>query len=977
MEAFLRNVPQTLADEDLRKELKPYMEALKITDWICEKPRRKPQAWIKFLNQEDGRKFLQKHERIKATPEQQKENAGPESLFKPRLRTGRDRARLHILKTAVYVEKSTRPLDKHTINHLKYDREQRKTPRDPQAPTTAFRLYKISCGGNIFHGENKVLTFVEQEASVCSIETVGKFTQRYLTISDDRERADFYNETIEDLIVGNDDYSLTLVLTEPPKMYCVAVKANTDWTRVDSIPGYGMYRDHMPNSLVYRLNFLSRDEFLATLRSIKSRDILNVTDYKIPIISGFWGKQGNYYAGRKQLAERIKSLSANRTIPWPILFQVQALVLGNYLKPSSGLELLDILTRSAIDAKMKEVTMPVTTDAMKILFQRIPYPCPGVSPEELDVHDLMTEVRDAEYDFRNDNPFRDVVYGTRLPDHLVWVFKAMVTPTRVLLSGPDAESRNRVLRMFPKNNDSFLRVMFSDEDGSDLMYNPKVDNTQIYDRYRKVLADGLDVAGRHFSFLGFSHSSLRSHSVWFSAPFIDDDYQQQTDVTILQSLGDFQDIRVPAKCAARIGQAFSETPFAIPLFECEIMTRDIPDVKSADGQRVFSDGVGTISWDALMEIWPLLPMRRLAPTCLQIRWGGYKGMLSLDTRLEGKVFCVRKESMMKFPSNDLMELGICDTSTKPLQLVLNRQMIKILEDMKTNDSWFINLQSKALDVLRAVTVNAHNTSTFLESQAIGVNIGLPKLVKQLGSMGIEYRRDSFLTSAIEHVVLRELRLLKHKARIPVKKGVTLFGVMDETGFLNEGEVYITYDRSYGNNSSYVNTTLKDGPVIVTRSPALHPGDIQLASMATPPDGHALLNLKNCIVFSQKGSRDLPSQLSGGDLDGDLYNVIWDPEAMPKCTFRPADYPRVAPVPLDRPVTRNDIADFFIDFMKTDILGVIATRHVILADYQDSGTLDQACLMLAGMHSTAVDFSKTGLPVQTVDLPKAPRFRPDL
>jgi hypothetical protein len=219
--------------------------------------------------------------------------------------------------------------------------------------------------------------------------------------------------------------------------------------------------------------------------------------------------------------------------------------------------------------------------------------------------------------------------------------------------------------------------------------------------------------------------------------------------------------------------------------------------------------------------------------------------------------------------------------------------------------------------------------------------------------------------------------LKHKARIPVDKGVTLFGVMDETGFLEEHQIYVAFDESYDNIQGRVKRSLKDGNVLVTRSPALHPGDIQLARMRTPPPGHPLRNLKNCVVFSQKGSRDLPSQLSGGDLDGDLYNVFWDHEGIPKKYFSPADYPRVKPPELDRAVTRDDIADFFVTFMEADILGIIANRHQMLADYGDEGTLSTNCVELAEMHSTAVDYSKTGIAVKYQDMPKPPRMRPDL
>jgi RNA dependent RNA polymerase len=77
-------------------------------------------------------------------------------------------------------------------------------------------------------------------------------------------------------------------------------------------------------------------------------------------------------------------------------------------------------------------------------------------------------------------------------------------------------------------------------------------------------------------------------------------------------------------------------------------------------------------------------------------------------------------------------------------------------------------------------------------------------------------------------------------------------------------------------------------LIITRAPALHPGDIQLATAIAVPNNSPLMKLRNCICSSQKGSRNLPSQLSGGDLDGDLYQIIFDHKARPKKVLAPAD-----------------------------------------------------------------------------------------
>lgn len=97
--------------------------------------------------------------------------------------------------------------------------------------------------------------------------------------------------------------------------------------------------------------------------------------------------------------------------------------------------------------------------------------------------------------------------------------------------------------------------------------------------------------------------------------------------------------------------------------------------------------------------------------------------------------------------------------------------------------------------------------------------------------------------------------------------------------------------------------------------------------------------------------------------GDLYNIIHDTTLFPSKIAEPADYTIQPPIDIGRIVQRQDITNFFIDFMINDSLGRIATLHMTLADQKDDGTFDEDCILLASLHSTAVDFSKTGIPVR--------------
>jgi hypothetical protein len=329
-------------------------------------------------------------------------------------------------------------------------------------------------------------------------------------------------------------------------------------------------------------------------------------------------------------------------------------------------------------------------------------------------------------------------------------------------------------------------------------------------------------------------------------------------------------------------------------------------------------------------------------------------MLALDSRLKGKSIFLRS-SMVKFRESKSTDLEICTAGYKPHPLYLNEQMIKILEDMGVKDDFFLDLQSTAVERLRMTTSNSINAANFLRAQSVGEEIGLPWFVKQLANLNLSFHDDDFLLDVLETTVLAEVRSLKYKARIPVKNGYTLFGIMDETGFLEEDQIFCIVDEDG-------KVKCITGKVIITRSPALHPGDVQWVTAVDAPESSPLRQLRNCICFSQKGSRDLPSKLSGGDLDGDEYHIIFDPKAKPQKSFQPAEYAKQIPPNLPRPVEREDMADFILTFMATDQLGRICNAHKILADQSEDGTKDTRCVILSEMASTAVDFSKTGIAV---------------
>lgn len=128
------------------------------------------------------------------------------------------------------------------------------------------------------------------------------------------------------------------------------------------------------------------------------------------------------------------------------------------------------------------------------------------------------------------------------------------TPTRLLLEGPNIAQSNRVIREYAGYEDFFLRVDFRDEDRLQYRWDRDVDGTTyLQERVGTLLKKGFDLAGRHFEFLAYSQSALRSHAVWYVCPFEHDRLGWVTAETIRAGLGDFTGvIYSPSKYGARM-----------------------------------------------------------------------------------------------------------------------------------------------------------------------------------------------------------------------------------------------------------------------------------------------------------------------------------------------------------------------------------------------------------------------------------------
>ncbi|KAL2016498.1 hypothetical protein VTK56DRAFT_3461 [Thermocarpiscus australiensis] len=199
------------------------------------------------------------------------------------------------------------------------------------------------------------------------------------------------------------------------------------------------------------------------------------------------------------LKQKLAQYTTANALPFGLLFLLQALVYNCYLHPFTVLQLAGRLVGIFEAARKAGSTQPpISVDAFKRLFQWINYPVPHADPSKFDVETILQrldawEKEVAEWKLRS-GLFDDTPNLTR-------IFRAVVTPSRITLHGPELEAKNRILRKFPDHTDYFLRVQFCDEDGRDLFFSPKVSLEYLYNRFKRVLGNGIGVAGRVYSFL--------------------------------------------------------------------------------------------------------------------------------------------------------------------------------------------------------------------------------------------------------------------------------------------------------------------------------------------------------------------------------------------------------------------------------------------------------------------------------------------
>ena len=152
-------------------------------------------------------------------------------------------------------------------------------------------------------------------------------------------------------------------------------------------------------------------------------------------------------------------------------------------------------------------------------------------------------------------------------------------------------------------------------------------------------------------------------------------------------------------------------------------------------------------------------------------------------------------------------------------------------------------------------------------------------------------------------------------------------------------------------------------MLIYRNPCLHPGDVRVVTAVDRPQLAFLMNV--VVLPVAEGGRSLAAACSGGDLDGDMFSLIWDERLIPpkSCVIPPLDYDSLAAEAAKDATSESktcSLSEFYIKVMTNDSLGRVAHLHLALCDLMPCGAKDPLALELAKSQSLAVDFPKTGI-----------------
>ncbi|KAI7901753.1 RNA dependent RNA polymerase-domain-containing protein [Cokeromyces recurvatus] len=531
-----------------------------------------------------------------------------------------------------------------------------------------------------------------------------------------------------------------------------------------------------------------------------------------------------------------------------------------------------------------------------------------------------------------------------IPKNHTMIRRVLITPTSIYPLQPVIEPMNNLQYHFQEYADRFLYVQFTDEHlepiGPIEDENQAPPNNKIYSRIFSILRRGLRIAGRTYEFLGSSIDNLREHGCWFFSPT-----HKMNRTKILHWMGDFQEIKTVSTFVNSVGQEFTPRLLTIEIKPNEI--EEIDDYYYNDCN--FTLDCGKMSPQIARDLANQLDMD-YTPSVVRFNLCGSRGILMLSNFLTKRKIQLRS-SQIRFESRNL-QLEIIKVS-KPNPVYLDKRSITLLSSLGVKDYIFQDILE---DNLTSWGKDAHKkTSIYLELLVKHYKNNCMDDFQRILNCDFLDQRDPFIFNLVAAFQNSLVRGIKEDCKLYVKNGIRVFAIMDETGSLKPGEIFLQVTYSAGLSSDKI---LVEGPCVVYRDSSCFPEDVKVVNAIKHP---RLRHYTNVLVYCSHDMRDLPSSCSNDDNDEDNFTIIWDHRLIPTNTSTGIrSYKTTVTSNSLENITFKEAAKFFTTYISRDILHSLNDAYIALADRHKEGIFNGGCVYLSQHMSRALDFAKTGV-----------------
>ena len=496
----MRNLPEQMTDRQVENYFRDKLLKLNITSYHCHKVSNKG-ATLTFADKIKGNQFLMLHGQT--TPGA----LGFKSV----------KQKLYAHSRPVNCSLSNKEPEEYLIRALKKEESDRyailtRKPNivpgkaEPRKPETqrGFDILTLECGQWAY--AFNILAF----SSHWSRKGRGRIIfgprcvmiKLYPTHSDsNQQQIEIPYKSIESLTAGTKSQSLTFSLLEAPKLY--EELQNSLEHALQSM----MIRHSKPIQTFKRKRLSALDDahervvggclcYRLVLARVSDIGIVKGLKKHSEIPSIFSWETSNVVKDpfHVQMTVLNSTLTSAKyaAMPFDVKFQIQRLAQNGYIRPTRCVELMDVVQRYLVDR-----SATIVAGGLRHMADQIPYAGPDAEASDFSLTKLGNLFKHSIKSIQQGDPYWSEL--AEQYDHIMLVHKATVTPTRIILSGPEPETKNRVLRKYSAFPNYFLSVSFLDEDGEQLRFDRQTSSSEIFhQRFKRVLESVINIAGRGY-----------------------------------------------------------------------------------------------------------------------------------------------------------------------------------------------------------------------------------------------------------------------------------------------------------------------------------------------------------------------------------------------------------------------------------------------------------------------------------------------